>query len=260
MLHATISESSPVIPEVSLIVPAYNEAADPVRAEAFRRMLDGSLTMLGEEFGAHHEVIVIDDGSADGTADIADEFDVGVVTHLDQQNHGKGASVRLGMELATGERRVFADADGAYSPVTILQLLEEVDGAADIAVATRARSGHESVLRRAGHQALEQICQYYAPTDSVDTQAGAKAFTAEAAKAIWPNVHSGRYAADREAMHIARQMGYKVSNVPAEVTIVPGSHVRVVRDTLQIIRDTRRIRHRSTGVKARQPAYIVDRA
>lgn len=244
-LRPAIPTPTPVNPEVSLIVPAYNEANNSVRADAFRGMLEGNVAMLDQEFGADHEVLVVDDGSTDGTAAIAQEFGIQVISHPDAQNHGKGASIRLGMNQATGAYRAFADADGAYSPDTVRRLIDAVSGAADIAVAQREQAGHASLVRRAGHYALEQICQYYAPTDSADTQAGAKVFTAEAAKAIWPMVQADRFAADREAMHIAKRFGFRVADVPAAVRVVPGSHVRPVRDTAQIIRDTRQIARRS---------------
>ena len=226
-------------PEVSLIVPAYNEASYE-RADAFREMLDGNLTLLERELPGAYEVTVVDDGSTDETAAIAHEFDVMVLTHPDGENHGKGASVRLGILNAKGAYRVFADADGSYSADTVLGLVDKVDGAIDIAVAYRAADGHESSLRGFGHTALERICNVIAPTDTIDTQAGAKAFTAEAAEAIWPLVRAERYAADRQAMHIAHRMGYRVANVPAPVASMPGSHVHIIRDSARMIADTAR--------------------
>ena len=227
-------------PEVSLIVPVYNEAG-PQRADAFRSMLDHSLTTFDRVLPGAYEAMVIDDGSTDGTAAIAHEFGVQVLSHADGQNHGKGASVRLGMLVAKGDSRVMADADGSYSSGTILRLVDAISRDADVAVASRESQGHASLARRAGHALLEVICQHYAPTDTSDTQAGAKAFTAEAAEAIWPRVVADRFAADREAMHLAKRLGFRAVDVPAHVTVVEGSHVRIVRDTLQIIRDTRQI-------------------
>lgn len=227
-------------PEVSLIVPVYNEAG-PQRADAFRAMLDGNLTVLDQEFPGSHELLVIDDGSTDGTAQIAHDHGVTVLTHSDGQNHGKGASVRLGMLAAKGDSRVMADADGSYSSDTILRLVDAISRDADVAVASRESQGHASLARRAGHALLEVICQHYAPTDTSDTQAGAKAFTAEAAEAVWSRVVADRFAADREAMYLAKHLGFRAVDVPAQATVVEGSHVRIVRDTLQIIRDTRQI-------------------
>jgi dolichyl-phosphate beta-glucosyltransferase len=237
--------STPASPEVSLIVPAYNEANSTARADAFRGMLDSSLTMLSSEFGSRHELLVVDDGSTDDTAAIACEFGLRAIAHHDGKNHGKGAAVRLGMSLSSGEYRVFADADGAYGADTIAQLVYSLGSSADIAVATRSHAGHDSLLRRVGHSVLERVCDYYAPTDTTDTQAGAKAFSAEAARTIWPHVRSDRFAADREAMHLARRLGYRVAEVQADVTVVAGSHVRIVRDTIQILRDTRQISQRA---------------
>jgi glycosyltransferase involved in cell wall biosynthesis len=229
-------------PEVSLIVPVYNEAG-PGRADAFRAMLDASLTLLDTELPGRHQVLVIDDGSTDSSRAIAQEFGINPLSHPDRQNHGKGATVRLGMLAAQGARRVFADADGSYTPHTILRLADTIGGAADIAVAYRASDrGHASSVRSAGHTLLERVCDVIAPTDSIDTQAGAKAFTAEAAEVIWSQVRASGYGADREAMHLARRMGYRVANVPAEVTVVTGSHVRPLRDGALLIADTLRTR------------------
>lgn len=225
--------------DVTLIVPVYNEAD---RSDYVQRMLDGNLTQLEAKFPGAYELILFDDGSIDGTADIAGDFNARVMSHPDGQNHGKGASIRAAMQAARGEVRAFADADGSYSPDAIMKLIDEVrEERADIAVAARAEAGHASLLRRAGHSALEAICQYYAPTDTADTQAGAKAFSAKAAEDIWPRVVADRFAADREAMHLARLLGYRVSSIPTEVIPVDGSHVRPIRDSLQIIRDARQI-------------------
>lgn len=257
---SSISTFAPVTPEVSLVVPAYNEANTPVRADAFRRMLEASLSMLGREFPSRHELLVVDDGSSDATPTIAAEFGLTAIAHIDGQNHGKGAAVRVGLLRAQGDYRAFADADGAYSSDTILELLSTIsNGEADIAVASRSATGHESLLRRAGHTVLEKICQHYAPTDSLDTQAGAKAFTAGAAENIWPLVRAERYAADREAMYLANQLGYRVVDVTAEVTVVPGSHVRVVRDTIQIIKDTRAIRRQHQKSDHIEQLTVLDR-
>lgn len=226
-------------PEVTLIVPVYNEIA---RSDHVKRMLDGNLNYLAANFPGTYELILFDDGSTDGTADLAQEFGVAVMSHPDGQNHGKGASVRHAMMNTTGCVRAFADADGSYSPDAIIRLVEEVgDGRADIAVAARSDEGHASRLRRAGHNVLEAICQHYAPTDTTDTQAGAKAFSAEAAEDIWSRVVADRFAADREAMYLARQLDYRVSSIPTEVIPVEGSHVRIIRDSVQMIRDARHI-------------------
>ena len=210
--------------EVTLIVPVYNEAD---RSDHVKRMLDGSLDQLANKFPGAYELIMFDDGSTDGTAELAQLFGIEVMSHPDGQNHGKGASIRAAMQAARGEVRAFADADGSYSPDAIMQLIDEVGSErADIAVAARANAGHASALRRVGHSALEAICQHYAPTDTADTQAGAKAFSADAAQDIWPRVVADRFAADREAMYLAAQLGYRVSSIPTEVTPVDGSHTR----------------------------------
>lgn len=237
--------------DVTLIVPVYNEAS---RSDHVKRMLDGNLNQLEAEFPGAYELILFDDGSTDGTADIASQFGVQVMSHPDGQNHGKGASVRAAMLAARGKVRAFADADGSYSPDAIMQLIDEVGSErADIAVASRADAGHASLLRRAGHSALEAICQHYAPTDTTDTQAGAKAFSAKAAKVIWPRVVADRFAADREAMYLARLLGYRVSSIPTEVIPVDGSHVRVIRDSIQIIRDARQI----PRTHQHAPRYVI---
>lgn len=235
--HADPVPTSVICPEVSLIVPAYNEASS-TRADAFREMLHGNLTMLEREVPGAYELLVIDDGSTDETVAIADEFGAVVYAHPDGLNHGKGASVRLGILEAKGARRAFADADGSYAPEAIMGLVDRISGTADIAVAYRGQGGHASSLRGFGHVALERICDVIAPTKAVDTQAGAKAFTAEAAEAIWPLVRANRYAADRQALHLAHRFGYRVANVAAEVSVRPGSHVRMVRDSARMLADT----------------------
>ncbi len=247
---------APALPEVSLVVPVYNEAGNPVRCDAFRTMLEGNLSMLGRDFGSRYEVLVVNDGSTDQTPEVAAEFPVTVIpSGRPGENLGKGGAVREGMARAQGALRVYTDADGSYSPATIQTLLQEVSGqGTDIAVAERLLSGHGSHLRRAGHVCLEKVLDGIIPTDVPDTQAGAKAFTANSAE-LWQLVSTNGYAADRHMLALAKVFGMNVVSVPAEVTPVPGSHIRPVRDSFRMVGDAFRI-HREVSTTAQWHRYI----
>lgn len=221
-------------PELSVVFPAYNENTG-VRGGHFRDNLYRTQETLAR-VGASHEIIVVDDGSTDSTADVARSFGVEVVGYPD--NRGKGAATRLGLLSAKGSLRAFADADGSYSPETILGLFEALRQGADIA--TVNRDSHASIGRRAVHFGLEKLCDLFAPTDVVDTQAGAKAFTAQATEGVWRSVDIDSYAADRQALYIAHVLGLKITEVEAEVTPVGNSHVRF-RDAIRLVLDSSKI-------------------
>jgi glycosyltransferase involved in cell wall biosynthesis len=226
MANAT---ESLIQPKVSLILPAYNEAQE-VRGNHFREFLNNTRETFSNS-GIPHEIVVVDDGSTDETADTARSFGIEVISHPDNRNHGKGAAVKLGLLSTKGALRAFADADGSYSPQTVLQLFEALDNGADIAIANR--DSHATLGRRIVHFGLEKVCDFLAPTDVADTQAGAKAFTAESVEAIWPYVTTGGYAADRHALHLVyllKRLGKElnIAEIEAEINPVPDSHVGVI--------------------------------
>ena len=234
-------------PEISLILPAYNEASRQEtkggpEGEAFKRAVGTYQDFLSNSFD-NWELSVVSDGSTDGTVELAESLGVDNVIAY-EQNRGRGYALRLGYLAARGGVRIYTDSDGSYGPKTIQELFDEVDGGADIAVAYRAgEAQHESMARKYGHWAMHRLCEIIAPTGIKDPQAGAKAFSADAANLIWGNyVTQERWAADRQAMFHARKLGLDVAQVPAEITPVGDSRVKVINDAVDMVADSIHIR------------------
>ena len=130
---------------LSLIIPAYNER------ERLPPFLARVRAYLDERYSGSHEVIVVDDWSRDGLADVlrplqADWPELVVIEH--PTNRGKGAAVRTGMLAARAQRLLFADADGATPIDEESKLAEAISGGADVAIGSRLVAGGDVTRRR----------------------------------------------------------------------------------------------------------------
>jgi glycosyltransferase involved in cell wall biosynthesis len=131
---------------LSVVMPAYNEAT------AIRPVVERVLDELPDA-----EVIVVDDGSRDGTADQLVDLPVRVVRH--PYNKGNGAAVKSGLRAARGEWVLLLDADGQHSAADVTELLRHA-GDYDLVVGARAPSSQASLARRLGNGALNRIASY----------------------------------------------------------------------------------------------------
>lgn len=239
-----VSGLAPDIPPVSVVVPAYNEA----------QRLRGSLPrLLDDSFlkpGSLSELIVVDDGSADATAEVADEelrkVENARVLRL-PWHAGKGAAVRLGVASARGEVILFMDADLATDLSSLAPLLGELANS-DLVIGSRAAPGavvrNRSRLRRGMHAAFRQHARAITGIEVSDPQCGFKAFRADVAKLLFHLARTDGFGFDVEILLLARKLGFVVSEVPVKWTDVEGSKVRVLRDPLQMAADIAKARLR----------------
>ena len=159
---------------VSVIIPAYNEA-DSIRdvVREVRSVMDTS--------GLAYELIVVDDGSTDGTSAALGGLDVVLMTH--PENKGYGASLKTGIRGAAGEVIVITDADGTYPPLEIPGLVREIhENGYDMAVG--ARTGDDvniPLLRRPAKYFLRKLADYLSETKIPDLNSGLRAFRKELA-------------------------------------------------------------------------------
>jgi dolichyl-phosphate beta-glucosyltransferase len=231
----------------SVIIPAFNEAhrLPPYLAEVIA-YFDGR--------GDAYEVIVVDDGSRDGTIDrvreTAGEAPVRVIPL--GGNEGKGAAVRHGMLAAVGAYRLFADADGA-TPIAELKRLEAALGAgADVAIGSRTAvdPGVAVVARRhrvlAGRIFNGLVARLGLP-DVGDSQCGFKAFTARAAEALFSGVRTRGFGFDVELLMLARRHGFRIAEVAVNWIDKPGSKVGVLKTGPGMLWEIVRARVRMAG-------------
>ncbi len=227
-------------PELAVVIPAYNEA------ERLPRTLQRVLTYLKARGGAH-EVIVVDDGSRDGTAEKAREAGgPGVTVVSNDGNRGKGYSVRRGMLLARGARRLMTDADLSTPIEDVEKLLASMDGGHDVVIASRRAAGanvevHQPLFRELSGQVFNLCVQLLIVPGLKDTQCGFKLFTAQAAQDVFGAALLDGFSFDVEALFLARKRGYRIAEVPVTWRNDAATRVRTSQGILAFL-DLARIR------------------
>lgn len=225
---------------LSVVIPAYNEESRlPATLEALQEFLSGR----------EHEIIVVDDGSSDRTAEAAEEFGCRVVRH--PRNLGKGAAVKTGVLASSGDLVLVTDADLA-APVTELPKLEKaLISGADIAIGSReapgARVKRASFKRRLAGKAFNLLVRVLTGLPYRDTQCGFKLFRGEAAGALFSLAECRGYCFDVEVLLLARKMGFRSKEVGVEWCDAPGSKVTLGRDGWRMLRELAEIRRRFAG-------------
>ena len=237
-------DTTPVHPARSLVIPMYNEIE---RIGATLETLVRS-TLNRPEL----EIVLVDDGSTDGTAEAAEKViaDVGLyhatVLSFDH-NRGKGAAVRHGMLQSRGSTRVYVDADLSVTVDDIEQCFALIErGDAEVVYATRAHSDsdvrHSQPPHRvASGRAFNLLLRLLGLTTERDTQCGLKGFSAAAATTLFSALRTDRFAFDVELLARARRD--KIPTVPMPVTWshAGGSRVRA-RDGFDVARSAIAIR------------------
>jgi glycosyltransferase involved in cell wall biosynthesis len=222
---------------VSIVVPAYREAR--VIADTVRRLHDEVTDRLGDV-----EVVVVDDGSSDGTAALARGAGADVVVEL-PRNLGKGAAIRRGVEVAAGRTIVFTDADLAYSPPQVAELALLVEEGWDVVLGSRHADGAvaevaASPVRRMGSWVVNRCVRFLVGGRS-DTQCGLKAFRSDVARLLFPDGRIDGFGFDVELVALAERHHLAIATVPVRVMNSRGSSVRIVRDGVGLIVDLGRV-------------------
>jgi hypothetical protein len=223
---------------LTLVVPVFNETRrmspgmSQIRALASSEILAGPL-----------EVVVVDDGSTDGSADAARRHLNGLpgarVLEL-PRNAGKGAAVRTGVAAANSPVVAYLDADMAVDLNQLPELLSRLDDA-DIAIGSRAVDGartvHSPVHRAVMGRLFNRIVKTATGLPIADTQCGFKAFRTTAARLLFHFLATDGFAFDVEALAIAQQLGMSIEEVPVQWHHRTGSRVRLVSDSAAMVAD-----------------------
>jgi dolichyl-phosphate beta-glucosyltransferase len=195
-------------PLLSVVIPAYNEARRlPPTLEKVQRHLAGR----------PHEILVVDDGSDDDTAQRAAAAGVQVLRN--PGNRGKGYSVRHGMLAARGAHRLMTDADLSTPIEELDRLLAKMDEGYDVVIASRALPESNVEVRQPWYREntgrLFNLCvRLLALPGLQDTQCGFKLFSAAAAEQAFAASRLDGFSFDVEALFVARRRGFRIAEVP----------------------------------------------
>jgi dolichyl-phosphate beta-glucosyltransferase len=235
------SRNSSLRPEISVVIPAFNE--EP----RIRRSLEEVLAWLSGRF-TRFEVIVVDDGSVDGTAAAVSALCHPAVRLLSNPaNTGKGFSVRRGVKEARYDPILFTDADLSTPIGEMEKLLREIDAGSDLAIASRRKAGSQvrrSVPRRFLGWGFSLLVSLLAVKGFRDTQCGFKLFRRRAAAELFPLQTIDRWGFDVELLAIARRLDLSVAEVPVRWTQSGKSQIRL-STPLEMACELARIRRNS---------------
>ena len=205
---------------ISVVIPAYN--AERSIQEAIARCDDA------------YEVIVVDDGSTDGTHRLASQTRASVVQH--EKNKGKGQALITGMSHATGDVIVFMDADLQHLPEDIPRLVAPiVAGESDMVIGSRRLAGKRSMplIRRASNKITTSLIRAATGLSVTDTQSGFRAFSAEKLRAL--PLRSKRFEVETEMLICAARRKYRVSEVPIAIVYNDGAFHFSLLDIIRFI-------------------------
>jgi len=241
---------------LSVVLPAYRCAA--MVGDSLAR-LRTDLADLAADGGL--ELVVVDDGSGDGTADAARAGGADQVVVL-PENRGKGAAVRAGMLAARGRTLVFTDIDLAYAPVNVAAICRGVEGGWDVVVGSRRHTDTTTLvrarrLREVGGRVINLCTHAVLLGQYRDTQCGLKGFRSDVAHLVFGRSRLDGFAFDVEVFHLVERYQLTLLEVPVSVENSGRTTVQVARDGLRLLRDLGRVRRWSgQGVYDPEPGEL----
>ncbi|MGO9405484.1 MAG: dolichyl-phosphate beta-glucosyltransferase [Terriglobales bacterium] len=250
----TRSPDDPISPMTySFVIPAYNESL------RIRPTLE-TLLRHSQEQKWDAEILVVNDGSTDDTAEIVRQYaqrHPQILLLENPGNHGKGYSVRNGVLHARGDICLFTDAD-LSSPITEAQkLFDAIARGADIAIGSRwlrveLQTERQPLYRQLFGRIFNLVLRVVLGLRFADTQCGFKAFRRDAAQRVFPLQKIERWGFDPEILFLARRAGLRVEEVPVLWAHSEGTRLHPFRDGLRMFVEVLRIRRNAmTGEYAR---------
>ncbi|MFZ3151907.1 MAG: dolichyl-phosphate beta-glucosyltransferase [Anaerolineaceae bacterium] len=227
---------------LSIIIPAHNEAERlPTTLNAIQEYLQN------QPFQA--EVLVVENGSTDETAAVVQEWQEHIpwLRLLSLAQSGKGYAVQQGMLAARGEYRFMADADLSMPIGELGRFLKACQEGAEVVIGSRELPGSkrigEPLNRHLVGRAFNTMVKWVALPGLQDTQCGFKCFRAQAAERVFTLQTLTGWSFDVEVLVIARELGYRIAEVPITWVYNPGSRVKVLQDSIRMAEDLWYIRH-----------------
>src|ERR1700687_1213575 len=227
----------------SVVIPAYNESV------RLRPTLDALLRYTREQ-DWDAEILVVDDGSTDDTAQIVREYAAThpqIVLVENPGNRGKGYSVRNGMLHARGDLCLFTDADLSSPIAEARKLFDAIAQGADIAIGSRwlradLQTERQPLYRQAFGRIFNLVLRVILGLHYADTQCGFKAFRRDAAQRIFPLQKIERWGFDPEILFLARRAGLRVQEVPVVWAHSEGTRLHPFPDGMRMFLEVLRIR------------------
>lgn len=223
-------------PFLSIVIPAYNEE------NRLPRTLEQVLAFLHKQ-NYSFEVIVVENGSADRTFEIAQEYakNHSSVIVLKEQQRGKGNAVRRGMLAAKGEYRFICDADLSMPIEEVAKFIPPQLTDFDIAIGSREAHGavryNEPLYRHFGGRAINLIIRLFILSGFQDTQCGFKCFRAQAAEDVFRQQTLTGWSFDIEILYLARRKKLRIKEIPIDWYFFADSKVNAIRDAFKMISD-----------------------
>jgi dolichyl-phosphate beta-glucosyltransferase len=232
------------IPRHSIVIPAYNES------ERLGPTLGRVLAFVRRQ-GQKAEIVVVNDGSTDQTADVVRDYaqqSGGIIRLLENpENRGKGYSVRNGVLHSAGDIVLFTDADLSAPIEEAVKLVEALDHGADVAIGSRwarreLQTQRQSLARQVLGRVFNGLLRILLSLEFKDTQCGFKAFRREAARAVFPLQRIEGWGFDPEILFLAKKSGFKVAEVPVVWGHDTRTRIKPFEDGWRMVADMLRIR------------------
>ncbi|MCG8557013.1 MAG: glycosyltransferase [Proteobacteria bacterium] len=232
--------------DLSIVIPVFRGGSTIAgRLRGLSRYLERT------DHGLDYELVVVDDGSGDGTGELLERLDLPrlAVVKL-AENRGKYSALKVGMGRATGACRLFTDADVPYEHGAVLYMARHViDRGVHVVIGDRRLRGSRycdelGPVRRALTGAFTLVVRLLVTSGLGDTQCGIKAFRGDVAAALFPLLRESGFAGDVELLYIALGYNLEIKRVPVRLVFQAPSTVRPGRDALRMLGALTRIRRR----------------
>jgi len=229
--------------DISVVIPAKDEE---LRLPLFLQ----TLMAHAQKSRYRYELIIVDDGSTDKTAEVVLNFKKSfpslVLIRL-ERNHGKGFAVKQGLLSARGRIALFMDADGSTPADEVEKNLKFLSEGYDIVVGSRVLHNHTSQVKALLYRkSMGAIFNFFVHTflikDIKDTQCGFKMFRREIVRPLWENIRLPGFGFDLEVLFLAQKMNYRIKEVPVSWKHVGGSKIKMIKDSWRMLANIFQIR------------------
>jgi glycosyltransferase involved in cell wall biosynthesis len=242
---------------ISIVIPAYNES------RRIKPTLEKILAYVAQQ-GWDAEIIIVNDGSRDNTAEIIHGYaqDHRIVRLIENPgNRGKGFSVRNGMLNARGDLMLFTDADLSAPIEEAPKLFDAIANGADIAIGSRwlraeLQTERQSLQRQLFGRAFNLALRILLGVRFKDTQCGFKAFNRRAVEAVFWQQQIERWGFDPELIFLAQRKGLSVVEIPVQWAHEEGGSINPLRDGIRMVLDILRIRWNWVSGKYASPGRV----